>query len=60
MKKLNLWTFLPLKNTLLATFNGVRAPTSRKYVAEPDILMPNLSETNQYFQPHYSVFALEK
>ena len=60
MKKLNLCTFLPLKNTLVATFNEVRAPTSRKNVAEQGILMPNSLETNQYFQPHYSVFALEK
>ena len=49
MKKLNLCTFLPLKNTLVATFNEVRAPTSRKNVAEQGILMPNSLETNQYF-----------
>ena len=49
MKKLNFWTFLPLKNTLVATFNEVRAPTSRKNVAEQGILMPNSLETNQYF-----------
>ena len=30
------------KKTLVATFNEARAPTSRKYVAEQGIIMPNL------------------
>ena len=36
--------FLPLKHPSVATFNRTRAPTSRKYVAEKGIIMPNLSE----------------
>ena len=36
----------------MATFNEMRAPTSRKYVVEQGILMPTWS--------HSSVFALEK
>ena len=46
---------------LMATFNEkTRAPTSRKYVAEQGIVMPNWSKTFQTFQSHFSVFALEK
>ena len=33
--------FLPLKDTLLTTFNETRAPTSRKYVTERGIVMQN-------------------
>ena len=33
--------FLPLRDPLVATFNETRAPTSRKYVAEQGIVMPN-------------------
>ena len=44
----------------MATLNETRAPTSRKYVAEHDILMPNWSKTFQTFWSYSSVFALEK
>ena len=33
--------FLPLKDTLLTTFNETRAPTSRKCVTERGIVMQN-------------------
>ena len=33
--------FLPLRDPFVATFNERRAPTSRKYVAERGILIPN-------------------
>ena len=52
--------FLPLKDNLVATFSETRAPTSRKYVAEQDTMMPNWSKTFQNFWSHFSVFALEK
>ena len=44
----------------MATFNKTHAPTSRKYGAAHGILIANLLEANQYFQPHSSVFALKK
>ena len=34
----------------------MRAPTSRKYVAEQGIAMPNGSKTFQIFRSHSSVF----
>ena len=46
---LNFWIFLPLKEPLVTTFNKMRAPTSRKYVAEQDIIMPNLLQLLQFF-----------
>ena len=52
--------FLPLRDTLVATFNETRAPTSRKYVAEQGIVMPNWSKRCQTFWLHSSVLALEK
>ena len=51
-----LWT----KQALVGTFNETRAPTSRKYVAEQGIVMPNWSKIFQNFWSHSSVFALEK
>ena len=36
------------------------APTSRKSVAEQDILIPDLSETNQSFLFHTSVLDFQK
>ena len=33
--------FLPLTDTLAATSNETHAPTSKKYVSEQGILMPN-------------------
>ena len=41
LKKLNFQSFLPLRNTLVAAFNEMCAPTSRKYVAEKGMVMPN-------------------
>ena len=40
-KKLNSQRFLLLRDTLVATFNDMCAPTSRKYVAEKGMVMPN-------------------
>ena len=57
---LNFWIFVPLKETLVATFNETLAPTLRKYVAEQCILMPNLLKTNKSFWLHCSVFAFVK
>ena len=57
---LNFQTFLPIKETLVATSSETCAPTSIKYVPEKGILMPNLSESNQYFWPHSSIFDLQK
>ena len=56
----NFWIFVPLKETLVATFNETLAPTFRKYVAAQCVLMPSLSEKNKSFWSHSSVFALEK
>ena len=44
----------------MANFNETRAPTSRKYVAEQDIILTSLSGTLQFPWSHSSVFALEK
>ena len=51
--------FLPLIDLLVATFNETRAPTSRKYVSEQAIVMPNWSKTFQTFWSHSFIFALE-
>ena len=48
-EKLNFQSFLPLKDSLVATFNETRAATSRKDVAEQYIVMPNWSKTFQTF-----------
>ena len=52
--------FSPLRDPLVATFNETRVTTSRKYVAEQGIVMPNWSKIFQAFWLHSSVFALEK
>ena len=52
--------FLPLRDPLVATFNESRAPTSRKYVAEQGIVIPNWLKTFQTIWSHSSAFALEK
>ena len=44
-KNLNFYSFLPLIDPLLATFNETRAPTSKKYVTEQGIVMQNWSKT---------------
>ena len=44
----------------MATFNEAREPTSRKFVAEQGIVMPNWSKIFQTFWSHSTIFALEK
>ena len=44
-KNITFRVFLPLTDTLVTTFNETRAPTSRKYVAEQSMVMPNWSKT---------------
>ena len=44
----------------MATFNKRRAPTSRIYICEQGIVMPNLSKMFQTFWLHSSIFNLEK
>ena len=48
-EKLNFQSFLFLKDPLEATFNETRAPTSRKYVSEQGIVIPNWSKAFQIF-----------
>ena len=52
--------FVPLKETLVAIFNEMRALTFRKYVAGQCVLMPKLSEKKKSFWLHSSAFALEE
>ena len=59
-KILNCQGFLPLIEPLVATFSETRTLTSRKYVAEQGIVMPNWSKIFRVFRSHSSVFALEK
>ena len=59
-KILNCEGFLPLIEPLVATFSETRTLTSRKYVAEQGIVMPNWSKIFRVFRSHSSVFALEK
>ena len=44
----------------MATFNETHTPTSRKYVAEKGMVMPNRSKPFQTLWSHSSVFALEQ
>ena len=46
-----------MKQAFMATFNETRAPASRKYVTEQDIVMSNWSETFQTFWSQSSVFT---
>ena len=48
-KNVNLQSFLPLGDTLVATFNETRAPTFRKYVAYRCMVVPNWSKAFQTF-----------
>ena len=60
---MKLLVILFLLNTvipLVATFSEISAPTSRKYVAEKGIVVPNLSEKLQFLWLHFSVFSVEK
>ena len=52
--------FLPLKEILVATFGKECALTSRKYVSNPDISIPNLSDKLNFFFGHTSLFWLWK
>ena len=45
---------------MVATFNETGAPTSRKYVTEQGIVIPNWSKIFQTFWSHSSIFALQK
>ena len=59
-KNLNFHSFfLPQIEPLVATLNEMCAATSRKYVAEEGIVMPNWLKTFQTFRLHSSLFALE-
>ena len=49
-----------MKQAFVATFNEKRAPTFRKNVTEPDIILSNFLQPLQFFWSHSSVFALEK
>ena len=44
----------------MATFSETCASTSRKYVAEKGLMMPNLWQTRQSFWLHSSFFLLER
>ena len=59
-RNLNFHSFLFLKDPLVATYNEMRAPISRKYVAERRKVMLNWLKTFQNFWSHSFVFALEK
>ena len=59
-KNLNFFGFLNLIDPLLASFIETRAQTSRKYVSEQGVVMPNWSKIIQTFRSHSSVFAWEK
>ena len=59
-KNLNFFGFLNLIDPLLATFIETRAQTSRKYVSEQGVVMPDWSKIIQTFRSHSSVFAWEK
>ena len=52
--------FLPLKEGLVATSSEKRAPTFRKYVAEQDIVMPNLFQSLQFFLVALLRFCFKK
>ena len=55
----NVQVFLPLKESLVATFSEAYALTCRINVAEKDIAIPNLSQTLRLLWSHCSIFALE-
>ena len=44
----------------MATFNEKRVPTFRKYAAEQDIIMPNLSQSLQFFLYRLLCFCFRK
>ena len=58
-KNLNFHSFLLLIEPLVATFNEMCAPTSRQYVAEEGIVMPNWFKKFQAFYSPSSVLTLE-
>lgn len=59
-KMLILEVIFPLTEALVVTVSETSAFTSRKYVAEQDIIFSNLSEALRLPWLHSSVFALEK
>ena len=60
LRTLNFQSFLPLKDTLLGTFNERRTSTSRKHASEQGIVMSNCSKTFQNFRSHSFVFLFRK
>ena len=44
----------------MATFSKTTALSSRKYISEQGISIPDSSKKNRFFGSHSSVFALEK
>ena len=52
--------FLSLKESSVATFKKTCAFTSRKYLSEPRMIIPNLWEKFQFSWSHSSFFADEK
>ena len=51
--------FLPLKETLVATFSEACALTTRRYVSGPGMSILNSSKKLKLFWSHSSVFAFE-
>ena len=51
---------LALRDTFVVTFNETHAPSSRKYVAEQVIVMPNWPRTFQAVSSHSFVLVSEK
>ena len=56
---LNFWIFLSQKEHLMATFNETCALTSRKYISEPGMSIPNLLEKLHFFLIDSSVYPLQ-
>ena len=50
---------LPLKEPLVATFDEMRALTSRKYVVVQDMNIPKSTQKYKFLWSHSSVFVLE-
>ena len=59
-KNLNFQSVLPVTDPLVGSLNEMRTPTSKKYVAEQGIMMPNREKTFQTWWSHSSLFAFVK
>ena len=59
-KNLNFQGFSSLIDPLVTTFSETRAPSSRKYVCQQGIVMPNLWKMFRTFLSHSSVLAFKK